>query len=648
MALDERVRFISKLRSRIKRFHDKRLAYIKPFYNSEKAYFFYKAQDIAAGSSDSSHISTTCTCTILLSKWGQLKEVVSDPSKLMDSLLKEPWTTKGLKEDNPYSASFALNALKELGVPGTNEKVRRGVDTIISKIDEEQGGISLAPEAEGNRSAFVTFWGIKALECYRDDFDEKNKIDKAISLAKDWSRREVYRQISYFTADDSDLRNVHQLAFAWASCNSPNRHPPLPREISNLVLATIFSVQQDSGIWKKYYPLFNLGVADSAYVYHFELLMALVFALQKSGLSLRPYLENISKILDWVETRETFLSLPGGSEISGWTIDSNPSVRLQPISWATIEVLYVLSEIDRLLIEIQKDIIVTLLDHDGSTFHQQNDPYGKMIDIKIPGTTTTVLEIVEKKIIEPLKQMDSSLYDKTPKEVCLSAYLFGPPGTSKTSIAQKIASELGWSLLEVDPSHFVPRTDSGLEMRVLEVFYYLECLYNVVILLDELDELVRDREDSDRIGRFWTTLMLPRLNKLRKKGRSVIIGATNYIGKIDEAARRAGRFDLVIPMGPPEPKGKLRLLATMKEGNPELAESWLTEITGEEKLIFEKILYGEVKLLGEQMAHFSLDELLHALLKIKDSLYLNRHPGENPATTNWDIFLRSSEECKRL
>lgn len=651
MALDERVQLISKLRTRIKRFNDERVNYVKPFFNAENAHFFYRARDISEGFKDSHHISTTCTCTILLSKWGDLSKVVNDIEKLKSTILENKWKTAKLGINNPYTVSFVLNALNELNVPASTPKVNSGIEKLIKKIKEGEGGISLAPKDEGTKSAFVTFWALKALDCFREDFKNKNKIakiDGAIKLAVEWSIREVYRQLSYFSADNSDLKNIHQLAFAWASCRRPGHHPALPKEISDLVLSTIFNVQEESGIWKKYYPLFNWGVAGSAYVYHFELLMALISAVEGDSLCLLPYLEKISKVLDWVESRIITTRIDELTSIAGWSIDSDPSVRFQPISWATIEVLYVLSKIDEFLVDLHRHLIIRLLDHDSSTAHIQDDTKTDMVDINIPEETTTVLEVVRKSIILPIKQVNSSLYYNRPENVCLSAFLFGPPGTSKTSLAQMIASQLGWPLLEIDPSHFVPRTDAGLEMRVLEVFSYLENLCDTVILLDEMDELFRTRDDGDRIGRLWTTLMLPRLNKLRKKSRSVIIGATNYIEKIDEAARRAGRFDIVVPVGPPESKGKLRLLAKMKGGDQGIAEGWLDNIRPEENETLERVLFNEIKLLSEEMVAFSKEELQRALLNIKAKLYLYRASNSEPEKTNWDIFVENCEGCKRL
>jgi SpoVK/Ycf46/Vps4 family AAA+-type ATPase len=80
----------------------------------------------------------------------------------------------------------------------------------------------------------------------------------------------------------------------------------------------------------------------------------------------------------------------------------------------------------------------------------------------------------------------------------------------------------------------------------------------VVVLLDEFDELVRERSDGDSesASRFLTTAMLPKLAALSDARRIVYVLATNHIEHFDAAIRRPGRFDLIVPVLPPSLKAK--------------------------------------------------------------------------------------------
>src|SRR5262249_18527337 len=87
----------------------------------------------------------------------------------------------------------------------------------------------------------------------------------------------------------------------------------------------------------------------------------------------------------------------------------------------------------------------------------------------------------------------------------------------------------------------------------------LASLERVVVLLDEFDELVRERtaEESEVLSRFLTTAMLPKLSLINERRRIIFIIATNHIESFDFAIRRPGRFDLILQIMPPSMEAKL-------------------------------------------------------------------------------------------
>jgi SpoVK/Ycf46/Vps4 family AAA+-type ATPase len=118
----------------------------------------------------------------------------------------------------------------------------------------------------------------------------------------------------------------------------------------------------------------------------------------------------------------------------------------------------------------------------------------------------------------------------------------------------------------------------GIYNKVNEVFLDLSDLFGVVILFDEMDALVQSRETSngadaaaaaqlDVTQKFLTTSMLPKLLKLREQARTLFFMATNHQRDFDPAIKRAGRFDLLIPMGPPS-------LVEKKKGMEPSSDYW--------------------------------------------------------------------------
>ena len=147
-----------------------------------------------------------------------------------------------------------------------------------------------------------------------------------------------------------------------------------------------------------------------------------------------------------------------------------------------------------------------------------------------------------------------------------SFLLFGPPGTAKSTLARSLAQCLQWHFLELTPSNFVEAGLEMIEQRSREIFAELGVLRETVVLFDELDSLLTDREQLDRssILNFTVPAMLPKLQaltKLAKKQRLVLIFATNFYDRLDPAMARRGRIDERLLVLPPNATARRRMLA---------------------------------------------------------------------------------------
>jgi SpoVK/Ycf46/Vps4 family AAA+-type ATPase len=146
-----------------------------------------------------------------------------------------------------------------------------------------------------------------------------------------------------------------------------------------------------------------------------------------------------------------------------------------------------------------------------------------------------------------------------------SGIFFGPPGTSKSLMAQAIAGELGWPLISLSPSDFLSRGEEHIESRAQEIFRALRAGSRLVYFFDEIDELIRDRsEASDRSAfPFLTPSFLTKFQDLRnqaKKNEFIFIIGTNYYDRIDSAAKRSGRFDQTFPIVYPDLESRASIL----------------------------------------------------------------------------------------
>ncbi|MBI1308951.1 MAG: AAA family ATPase [Proteobacteria bacterium] len=153
--------------------------------------------------------------------------------------------------------------------------------------------------------------------------------------------------------------------------------------------------------------------------------------------------------------------------------------------------------------------------------------------------------------------------DEDREKAFYSMIWFGPPGTGKTSFAKKIASDLGWSFLQITQKDFLREGNDLIDACAERIFKLLLNIRETVVLFDELEELVQAREprsasDKDNHGtdhpdsttRRLTTSMLPRIHDLRDRAKVVFIFATNRLRSFDPAATRLGRFDAIVPLAP--------------------------------------------------------------------------------------------------
>jgi len=160
-------------------------------------------------------------------------------------------------------------------------------------------------------------------------------------------------------------------------------------------------------------------------------------------------------------------------------------------------------------------------------------------------------ELIERRVILPLAHPDLAQQAGLvpPKAVVL----FGPPGTGKTTFAKGAAARLGWPFVEIFPSRLVDGTPSGLASGLAEAFGMVAELEHVVLFIDEVEE-VAGRRLGPPAGATYsvTNEMLKLIPAFRERDGRLLVCATNSVRELDPALLRPGRFDYVIPIGPPD------------------------------------------------------------------------------------------------
>jgi SpoVK/Ycf46/Vps4 family AAA+-type ATPase len=111
--------------------------------------------------------------------------------------------------------------------------------------------------------------------------------------------------------------------------------------------------------------------------------------------------------------------------------------------------------------------------------------------------------------------------------------------------------------VELFPSRLAGESPAGLASALREAFGLVAELDKVVLFIDEVEEIAGTRQPRTvSAAQGVTNEMLKLIPPFREQDDRLLICATNSVRALDSAFLRHGRFDYVIPVGPPDPAAR--------------------------------------------------------------------------------------------
>ncbi len=241
--------------------------------------------------------------------------------------------------------------------------------------------------------------------------------------------------------------------------------------------------------------------------------------------------------------------------------------------------------------------------------------------------------------------------------------LHGPPGSSKTAIAEAIGREM-WSpdearFVRITPADFTRGGEDGVDVEARFIFRLLSHVRGVTIFFDEIDDLLRKRDVKNELSfiRLVIPGMLNRLQDLRDaapRQEICFLLATNYVDQIEPALTRRGRIDATLPVPYPDPWSRESILERIaadkgKDLPPALKEEIVSRASEWPWAIYQKLckemLRGEPDM-NKVIRRFASDfESADYYYRIKE-----RWEARSPLTTEFVhlAFARSKvyRECR--
>lgn len=179
------------------------------------------------------------------------------------------------------------------------------------------------------------------------------------------------------------------------------------------------------------------------------------------------------------------------------------------------------------------------------------------------------IEKIKRKITNVVNQVKESNRKKREDfdlELQNGILLYGPPGNGKSEIVEDVAKSEQMILIKIESKDVIGysirdtlKNLDNIFLQAIQLSKVCEEYEGVILFFDEFDSLVGEEMSSTLRGTILSRLADKRGIR-SNDSKLILIGATNFYSKIDEAIKRKGRFDVHLLLDNPKEEIAIKLI----------------------------------------------------------------------------------------
>lgn len=140
--------------------------------------------------------------------------------------------------------------------------------------------------------------------------------------------------------------------------------------------------------------------------------------------------------------------------------------------------------------------------------------------------------------------------------------LYGPPGSGKIFWAKKIAEIIGYQFREVKKHYFGTSFIDGQKTDFNDFLVQMMKEESVLLFMEDFDKIMSHRSEEksvDSCDEETKDIILHYVSRFEKED-LLMVGSANSVKDIDEDIMAPGRFDVMIPVFPPNAKERSQMI----------------------------------------------------------------------------------------